>query len=204
MKHDLEPLKSHMRKNKITPPDKIIVDDEWHPIIDPGASGPEHCGYIVNKGEPHFALYKSLERGITKRWESDRFKSMSASKKAQYDDVITKMRKKRDEALSVPQTAIGDKVLEPAPAVLAQVPQAKGIELDDDTIVAQLSQLTPFAFDRVRSKWAAHMKVRPCVLEKAVKKARTLSLSASFKTEAGHVAAQQQLLDFSAKACSPE
>ena len=197
-----EKFKNHMSRNDCPPPVDIKADGVCHryPLENHPSSFSEAL-YVVSFDKTAVGFYGFCGSSDRHRWA---IKRSNDSELAAFKIKVKMMKSQFEAAQSVARSDVVKKAHEQVPEPLIEMDPTGRIEIDDEAIVERLSKLTPFAFERVRSNWAAYMGVRPCVLEKAVEQARKRRPTATFKSKSDHVKAQQQVLDLGDMPCSPE
>jgi len=161
---------NHMRKIGITPANDIIPDGEFHSFHaeEEDSSGSDWWGYILSTDKPAMGLAGSLNSGKPKKWA---IKQMSKRNKAISSEKEESMRTEFKRALAAAQVIIEDKTLDSVAQVEASQTNEIASEVDD-TVVARLSALSAFDYDRVRKEEAIRLNIRVSTLDKAVQKER--------------------------------
>lgn len=161
---------NHMHKIGITPANDIIPDGKFHHFHteEEDSSGSDWWGYILNTDKPAMGLAGSLISGKPKKWA---IKQMNKRNIAISSEKEESMRTEFKRALAALQAIREDKILDSVDQVEAS--QANEIASEvDDTVVARLSALSAFDYDRVRKEEAIRLNIRVSTLDKAVQKER--------------------------------
>lgn len=161
---------NHMRKIGITPANDIIPDGKFHHFHaeEKDSSGSDWWGYILNTDKPVMGLAGSLNSGKPKKWA---VKYKNKQNMAISSEKEESMRIEFKRALAAAQAISEDKTLDPVDQLEAS--QANEIVSEvDDTVVARLSALSAFDYDRVRKEEAIRLNIRVSTLDKAVQKER--------------------------------